>query len=124
MAPTSAFAPGGVDTFTVTAPELGSLTHIRVSHNAMGPHPDWMLEMVRIVHVQSGQEWLYFGHVWLHEGNGNQAVLYPGEFANDHLSSALVQSSGDVAFCLVCSRELVTCTQKTKLLLMHPSLAL
>ncbi|DBB10366.1 TPA: hypothetical protein ACH3X3_001925 [Trebouxia sp. C0006] len=81
-ASTSAFASGSADSFTVQAPELGPLTHIRVSHNARGAHPDWMVEMVRIAHVKSVQEWLFFGHVWLHSGNDNQVVLKPGQSAN------------------------------------------
>ncbi|DBA69854.1 TPA: hypothetical protein ACH3X2_012566 [Trebouxia sp. C0005] len=81
-ASTSAFASGSVDSFTVQAPEMGPLTHVRVSHNARGAHPDWMLEMVRIVLINSAQEWLFFGHVWLHSGNDNQVVLKPGQSAN------------------------------------------
>jgi len=78
----SAFASGSADSVTVQAPELGPLTHIRLSHNAKGAHPDWMVEMVRIAHVKSAQEWLFFGHVWLHSGNDNQVVLKPGQSAN------------------------------------------
>ena len=74
-----AFVPGATDTFTVRAAMLGALTQIRVSHNAKGAHADWMVEMVRIVHIQSEQEWLFFGHVWLHSGNGHQVVLRPGQ---------------------------------------------
>ncbi len=81
-ASTGAFASGSADSFTVQAPELGPLTHIRVSHNARGAHPDWMLEMVRIAHVKSAQEWLFFDHVWLHSGNDNKVVLKPGQPAN------------------------------------------
>ena len=78
-ATTAAFAQGGVDTFQVQAPELGPLTQICISHDGKGPHPDWMVERVRIVHVQSAQEWLFFGHTWLHPGNDNQAILKPGQ---------------------------------------------
>ena len=74
-----AFAQGGVDIFQVQAPELGPLTQIRLSHDGKGPHPDWMVERVRIVHAQSAQEWLFFGHTWLHPGNDNQAILKPGQ---------------------------------------------
>lgn len=76
-----AFARGSIDTFQVQAPELGPLTQIRISHDGKGPHPDWMVERVRIVHVQSAQEWLFFGHTWLHPGNDNQAILKPGQCA-------------------------------------------
>ena len=61
------------------APLLGELTHIRLSHNARGADPDWLVEMVRIVHVGLQQEWRFFGHVWLHSGNGNQVTLTPGQ---------------------------------------------
>ena len=78
-APLDAFCPGSVDSFTVTAPWLGTLNHITLSHNGKGANPDWLLESVRIVHMQSKQEWLFFGHVWLHGGNGNQVPLTPGK---------------------------------------------
>ena len=75
-----AFCPASIDTFSVKAPLLGDLTHIRLSHDAQGARPDWLVEMVRIVHVESKQEWLFFGHVWLHSGNANQVTLTPGWF--------------------------------------------
>lgn len=78
-APVNAFCPASVDTFPVMAPLLGELTHIRLSHNARGADPDWLVEMVRIVHVGLQQEWRFFGHVWLHSGNGNQVTLTPGQ---------------------------------------------
>lgn len=65
---------------------LGELTHIRLSHNAKGLNPDWLVEMVHIVHVRSQQEWLFFGHVWLHSGNGNQVILAPGQLLKACLS--------------------------------------
>lgn len=76
----TAFCPASVDTFSVKAPLLGDLTHIKLSHDAKGAHPDWLVELVRIVHVESKQEWLFFGHVWLHSGNANQVTLTPGWF--------------------------------------------
>ena len=78
-APVSAFCLASVDTFPVKAPLLGDLTHIKLSHNARGANPDWLVETVRIVHVELQQEWLFFGHVWLHSGNGNQVTLTPGQ---------------------------------------------
>lgn len=76
----TAFCPASIDTFSVKAPLLGDLTHIRLSHNAKGAHPDWLVEMVRVVHVDTKQEWVFFGHVWLHSGNANQVTLTPGWF--------------------------------------------
>ena len=78
-APLDASCPASIDSFTLTAPWLGALTHINLSHNGKGTNPDWLLEMVRIVHMQSKQEWLFFGHVWLHSGNRNQVTLTLGK---------------------------------------------
>ena len=81
-APVSAFCPASVDVFPVKAPSLGDLTHVQLSHNARGANSDWLVEMVRVVHVGSQQEWLFFGHVWLHNGNGNQVTLTRGQLLN------------------------------------------
>ena len=85
-APVSAFCTASVDVFPVKAPLLGELTHIRLSHNARGANPDWLVEMVRIVHVESHQEWLFFGHVWLHSSNGNQVHLTRGRLLTEFAS--------------------------------------
>ena len=76
----TAFCPGSVDTFVVKAPLLGTLTHVRLSHNGKGANPDWMVDRVVIAHLPTKQEWLFFGHVWLHSGNGNEVTLFQNTF--------------------------------------------
>lgn len=56
-------------------PYLGALRQLRVGCDGSGLFAAWHLEQVEVVHVQSGQRWLFDCHDWIDGRCGWQRLL-------------------------------------------------
>lgn len=62
----SPFARGMSSKFTVNAPSVGTMTHVRISQDGRGDFPHWFLERIVVTDL-SYPKWTYYFHgsVWL-----------------------------------------------------------
>ena len=60
-----AFEASAVDKFVLDVPELGDLLQCCIGHDNAEGDSGWYVRMVRVRHVNSGQEWLFTFEQWL-----------------------------------------------------------
>ncbi|XP_067939796.1 lipoxygenase homology domain-containing protein 1-like [Watersipora subatra] len=65
------FRRGAVDTFPLTAKDIGPLAKIRIEHNDKGKSRRWLLLIVHIRDLFNGREHLFYCNQWLVNEEGN-----------------------------------------------------
>ena len=68
------FEAGRSDVFTLTLPELGDLTKVRIRHDNAGKKAGWFLEEIRVVNLNTGKAWVFPWHGWLAKDEGDGLI--------------------------------------------------
>jgi len=74
------FLRNKVDTFTITLPDVGTLTSLDVWHDNSGSGPGWYLDEITLNEKYSTVSYLFPCHNWLSTSDGDHQIsrtLYP-----------------------------------------------
>ncbi|XP_066480514.1 oxygen-regulated protein 1 [Tiliqua scincoides] len=69
------FLPGMEDAFQVATKHIGNIYKIRIGHDGTSKQPEWMLEKVKLQHLQSGKILNFPANKWLSRSQGNGDTL-------------------------------------------------
>ncbi|XP_075824159.1 oxygen-regulated protein 1 isoform X2 [Microtus pennsylvanicus] len=69
------FLRGQIDTFFLEAVNLGNLCKIVIGHDGLGPGNGWFLEDVVVRDPTTNQEYAFFCHRWLDEGEDDGRIV-------------------------------------------------
>ncbi len=68
------FEQGERDVFTVSLPDLGTITAVTVSHDGTGPYPEWHLDRMEMRNRRSGEHYTFPCSRWVGRDGGGGSV--------------------------------------------------
>ena len=68
------FEQGEQDVFSISLPDLGTITAITINHDGTGPYPEWHLDKIEISNKHSRELYLFQYSQWLGKAGGGESV--------------------------------------------------